>query len=202
MKTLELSTIINTSLNDSFDYQSYRTQVAEFAKAGKTSGAEPLEALVNYTMLNDRRMKRWDKTIKLSDHIKDRIKSFTGKMTWLVLTESWCGDAAHIIPILNKIAEQNDGIELKLVYRDEHPDLMDQFLSNGSRSIPKLIMMDRNREVLATYGPRPSTATRMVNDFKTLYGQLTPEFKEDLQAWYNKDKGATVVLDILDLLKI
>lgn len=173
------------------------------AEEERTSGLEQTEALINYTMLNDRRMKRWDKTIKIADNLTERISQLKTDMTWLVITESWCGDAAHVIPVLNKLALLNDGIDLRLVYRDEHLELMDQFLTNGNRSIAKVIMIDnQTKSVLATYGPRPSEATKMVNDYKVLHGQLTPEFKEDLQRWYNKDKGATVVLDLVNLLGI
>ena len=59
-------------------------------------------------------------------------------------------------------------------------------------------MIKENKEILFTYGPRPSTATKMVEDFKTMHGHLTAEFKEDLQRWYNKDKGQTAFNDLLD----
>ena len=203
MEIKHIETLIDESLKTSLSYQDYRDQVAQMAEEERTSGLEQTEALINYTMLNDRRMKRWDKTIKIADNLTERISQLKTDMTWLVITESWCGDAAHVIPVLNKLALLNDGIDLRLVYRDEHLELMDQFLTNGNRSIAKVIMIDnQTKSVLATYGPRPSEATKMVNDYKVLHGQLTPEFKEDLQRWYNKDKGATVVLDILELLGI
>ena len=78
---------------------------------------------------------------------------------------------------------------------------MDAFLTNGGRAIPKLIMVDNEtNEVKNTFGPRPSQATQMVIDYKTEHGILTPEFKEDLQRWYNKNKGQNVIEDLVNLL--
>ena len=204
MTTLEhisVKDIISESLTKGISYQDYRTLVRDLVEQGSTSGNEKTEALANYTMLNDRRMKRWDKTIKISEEIKDKVSNFKGNMTWLVIAESWCGDAAHVIPVLNKLSELSENIELKLVFRDENEALMDQFLTNGGRAIAKLIMIDNTTgEVVNTFGPRPSEATQMVNDYKTEHGGLTPEFKEDLQGWYNKNKGQNIINDVIALI--
>ncbi|WP_298900728.1 thioredoxin family protein [uncultured Psychroserpens sp.] len=206
MTTLEHITvkdIITESLKKGISYQDYRTLVHQYVEDGSTSGNEKTDALVNYTMLNDRRMKRWDKTVKVSEEIKERLVKFDGHVTWLVITESWCGDAAHVIPVLNKLADLSEGIDLKLVFRDENEELMDQFLTNGGRAIAKLIMIDHTtEEIVHTFGPRPSKATQLVNDYKEEHGTLTPEFKEDLQVWYNKDKGQNIISDIVALLGV
>lgn len=200
---IELRVLIKKSVEHSISYAQYREEVANFAANNSTSGNEKSEALVQYTMLNDRRMKRWDKTVKISDEVRERVSHFKGNITWLVLTESWCGDAAHVVPIINKIAEVSKNIDLKLLYRDENEDLMNQFLTNGGKSIPKLIMIDnQSGEVINSYGPRPSKATQLVNDFKSKNGHLTPEFKEELQYWYNVDKGQNVIADLLELLQL
>lgn len=187
----------------SFSYAQYRKLVKQLVENNSTTGVEKSEALINYTMLNDRRMNRWDKTIKISDDIKSRVASFKGNVTWLVITESWCGDAAHVVPIISKIAELNKNIDLKLILRDENNEIMNQFLTNRARAIPKLIMIDKeSEEVIDTYGPRPSIVTQMVKDYKEFHGQLTPEFKEDLQLWYNRDKGQTIINDLVSLLGV
>ena len=194
---------IETALTQSISYNDYRTLVKHQADKRKTSGPNQTEALINYTILNDRRMKRWDKTVKVDDLTEATIIAYSKKITWLVLTESWCGDAAHVIPVLNKVAELNPNINLKIVFRDEHEELMGQFLTNGGRAIPKLIMIDNDtQEVIGDYGPRPSEATKLVNDYKTKHGKLTLEFKEDLQRWYNNDKGQTTINDLMQLLNL
>ncbi len=204
METLQdnmLNDIISNSLDISISYAEYRTLVSQLTKNNSTTGLEKTEALVNYTALNDRRMKRWDKTVKISEDAITAIENSKRKMTWLVLTESWCGDAAHIMPVINKVAELNENIDYKIVLRDENEALMNEFLTNGAKSIPKLIMIDdETKEVVNTFGPRPSVVTQLVNDYKAEHGKLTLEFKEDLQRWYNKNKGQSTVEDLVVLI--
>lgn len=201
LQDIEINKIIEKSLTSSYSYKDYRKLVEELVVQNSTTGNEKTEVLAEYTRLNDRRMKRWDKTLKISDDSREKIKQFNNRITWLVLTESWCGDAAHVIPVINKIADLNDGIDLRLVLRDENEDLMNGYLTNGAKAIPKLIAIDKETgKVVNTFGPRPSEATKLVNDYKEKYGSLTPDFKQDLQIWYNKDKGQTTISDLEKLL--
>ena len=202
LDTLMINDIISESLQKGMSYSDYRNLVSNLVEEKSTTGLEKTEALANYTQLNDRRMKRWDKTMKVSEEVKSKVENFNRKVTWLVISESWCGDAAHIMPVINKVAELNENIDYKVVLRDENEQLMNQFLTNGGKAIPKLILIDNEtNEVLNTFGPRPVVATDMVNTYKSEYGQITPEFKENLQRWYNKDKGQSTVEDLLSLLK-
>lgn len=195
--------IVNDGLNNAMSYTAFRDLVKTLATTDGTTGVEQSEALIAYTKLNESRMKRWDKTLKISEADQTRIKNFKGSVTWLVIAESWCGDAAHILPVINKVADLNANIDLKVVLRDENDALMNQFLTNGGKSIPKLIMIDNTTgDVVNTFGPRPSIATQLVNDFKAEYKVLTPAFKEQLQTWYNLDKGQSTVGDLLALLKV
>ncbi|SHI40429.1 thioredoxin family protein [Algibacter luteus] len=193
--------IIEKGMKNSLTYENYRALVKQLVEDHATTGNDKSEAMVNYTKLNDKRMKRWDKTIKVSEEVKQIVSEFNQKMTWLVIAESWCGDAAHVLPALNKIAELSDYINMKVVLRDENLELMDFYLTNGARAIPKVIMIDdETGEVINTYGPRPSEAANYVSRFKAKHGSLTPEFKEDLQHWYNNDKGQNVIKDIVEIL--
>ncbi len=193
--------LVQDCLRMSMAYPAYRTLVAELAGGGKTTGQVQSESLIEYTKLNDRRMKRWDKTLKFSEETQEKIASFSGKITWLVLTESWCGDASPSLPVMHKITEINPNIALRIILRDEHLEFMDRFLTKGAMSIPKLIAFDEvKQEVVGDWGPRSSEATKLVEDYKTEHGKLTPEFKQDLQVWYNKDKGQSVIEDLTGLL--
>jgi thiol-disulfide isomerase/thioredoxin len=195
-----MNTVIKDSLQGSMSYSTYRNLVKILVEENSNSGIEKNEDLANYTVLNDKRMNRWDKTLKISEESQLKLSFFNSNITWLVITESWCGDAAHIVPVLYKIAEHIN-INFRVVLRDENLELMDMFLTNGARAVPKLIMIDNvSGEVLNTFGPRPSKATQMVLDYKAKHGVITPEFKEDLQLWYNKDKGQNIVNDITELL--
>ncbi|TNJ44209.1 thioredoxin family protein [Tamlana fucoidanivorans] len=192
-----LHPVVKHSLENSMSYETYSELVNRLVEIKGTTGSDSSEALVEYTKLNQRRMKRWDKTTKVSEATKAMISSLPHKMTWLLITESWCGDAAHVVPVINKLAALNDNIKLHIVLRDEHPELMDMFLTNGARAIPKLLIIDdETGDVLSTFGPRPSEATQMVKAYKGAHGKLTAEFKEELQVWYNKNKGQNIIEDI------
>jgi len=193
--------IIEQSLTNAYTYQDYRDLVQTLLAEGKATGPNQSEELINYSMLNDRRMKRLDKTIKISDETRLEIEKITAPQTWLVLTEGWCGDAAQNLPVLHKMAELNDNINLKLVLRDEHLALMDLFLTNGGRSIPKLIALDSNHNIIDTWGPRPTVVTKMVADYKAKNGTLDAQFKQDLQVWYNKDKGKSTQDDFVKMIQ-
>lgn len=192
--------IILQSLENSISYNQYLKIIDQKVIENSTTGKEKTQVLAEYTKLNQRRMKRWNKTVKISEVHSQQIKSFKAPVTWLVITESWCGDAAHLIPVIAKVASLNPHISLKLVLRDEHPKLMNAFLTNGGKAIPKLIMLDEHLNVLNTFGPRPSKATAMVNNYKAKHGTLSAEFKEELQHWYNKDKGQSTINDLVSLL--
>ncbi len=193
--------IIQASIDRSISYQEYRDLVKQLSDDNSNSGIDKSESLADFTKLNNKRMKRWDKTIKISEQAKEKISSFNKNTTWLIITESWCGDAAHVIPVINKVAELNPNINIKLVLRDDNLELMDMFLTNGGRAIAKVIMLnDETGEVISTYGPRPTEATNLVNDYKEKHGKLTPEFKEDLQQWYNKNKGQNIIEDMIAVL--
>lgn len=199
----QIKNTITESIGKSWSYMEYREKVNQLAATGGTTGENQSEALINYTQLNDRRMKRWDKTLKIPEEIQKKIAQIDRKLTFLVLTESWCGDASPSLPVMNKIAELNPNIKLKIVLRDENLDLMNQFLTNNAMSIPKLIITDsESKDVISDWGPRPYEATRMVEAYKAQHGTLSPEFKEDLQNWYNKDKGQQILQDIVGLLPL
>lgn len=195
--------LVQDFIPKAMDYARYRKLVSELAILGKTTGPNQSEAMINYTKLSDRRMVRWEKTFNISEEIQEKLTHLDRELTFLVLTESWCGDAAASLPILQKIAESTPKIDLKVVLRDESLELMDAFLTHGARSIPKVIVLDSSRqEIVGEWGPRPSLATKMVEDYKAEHGKLTDEFKQELQLWYNKDKGQNILQDILKLLAL
>ena len=191
---------IEKGLRKGLSYQDYRMLISDLISSGKSSGNTQTEGLLHYSKLNDRRMKRLDKTIKLSKETMVAIAAVKEPVIWLVLSEGWCGDAAQILPVINKIASESNFINLKIIFRDEHEELMNYFLTNGGKSIPKLLVLNSNNEVLNTWGPRPDIATKMVQDYKSKHGQLDATFKQELQAWYNKNKGVNIQENLSRLL--
>jgi Thioredoxin len=195
------STLFLEALKNAISYSKYRGLVVNHAANGTSTGDEQTEALIEYTQLNNARMRRLDKTLKVPEAIIERFQNFKENQIWLVLTESWCGDAAQSLPAMNKVAELTNNIDFKIILRDEHPELMNAFLTNGSRSIPKLILFDNEQQkIVVSWGPRPSKATQMVATYKTEHGVLTPEFKKDLQVWYTLDKGQNILEDLAKLI--
>ncbi len=193
--------IIQNSLVTARSYTEYKELILNLLKEGKSTGSSQNDNLFNFTKLNEKRMKRLDKQTKLSETTKEKTQRIQKDFTWLVLTESWCGDAAQTLPILNKFAETNPKIELKVVLRDDNADLMNGFLTNGSKSIPKLIVLEKGtNNVVSTWGPRSEKASNLVNNYKEKHGKLDAEFKKDLQLWYNSDKGVHIERDLVDLL--
>jgi hypothetical protein len=192
--------IIKKSIKKAKTYFEYKYMILDLIKEGKSTGVNQNEDLLNYSRLNNKRMKRLDKQTKLSVLAKEKVQEIEDNFIWLVLTESWCGDAAHVLPVLNKFTEINPKIDLKVVLRDDNEDLMNQFLTNGSKSIPKLIVIDKNNNVVDSWGPRSKVASKMVMDYKQKHGKLDDEFKKDLQIWYNNDKGVNIEKDIVELL--
>ena len=194
--------ILKNALNNSYSYQDYRKTVTDLLQEGKSSGAIQSEALVNYSRLNETRMHRLDKTIAIDLAINSKLESISNQYIWLVIAEGWCGDAAQILPIFNKMSEVSDHIDFKIVFRDDNEALMNLFLTNGSKSIPKLIILDKNAlDVIADWGPRPKGAIDLVQNYKDKFGVIDDTIKAELQMWYLHDKGLSTQKEIMELLK-
>lgn len=196
-----MKALLEKSINKAMDYTQYNMLFKQLVEEERTTG-EFSQMKVDYTKLNFSRTKRLDKTAKVSEEAMEVFKSISNKQTWLVITEPWCGDAAQTLPFLNKIAQEADNIDLKIVLRDDNLELMNQFLTNGSQSIPIVIMIDEDMNVLQTFGPRSKAATKLVSDYKEEHGKIDDAFKEIIQVWYNKDKGISIVNDLVNSLTV
>ena len=196
-----MKSIIKNSLSQSHSYVDYRNYINDILKEGKSTGKEQSEALTHYSELNEARMNRLEKTVKISTEIIQKLNQLNGDYIWLVISEGWCGDAAQILPVIYKMAELSERIDLKIVFRDENEDLMNLFLTNGTKSIPKLIILDKNTlEVLSDFGPRPIGAKQLILDYKAKHGIVDETAKTNLQLWYLHDKGLSIQKEILDLM--
>lgn len=143
-------------------------------------------------------MNRLEKTIKITTEYIQELKQLQGDYIWLVISEGWCGDAAQILPVLHKMAELSEKTDLKIVFRDENEELMKHFLTNGTQSIPKLIIIDKNTlNVLGDYGPRPQGAKQLILDYKAKHGIVDETAKTNLQLWYLHDKGLSVQKELM-----
>ena len=114
---------------------------------------------------------------------------------WLVIAEDWCGDASNTVPILAKFADGMPGIELRLISRDRNPEVMERYLTNGSRSIPIVIVLDDELRELGHWGPRPTAlqAWVMANRGLVPKAELYPQ----VRTWYARDRGETTLREVL-----
>jgi hypothetical protein len=183
------------------NYEAYIKLHQFHADNRSTSGKDQSQFMVDYTQLNYYRCTRAHKTLMLSDEIENFVNSITEKQNWLIITEFWCGDAAQNIPLFARMAELNKNIHLKLCLRDENLDIMNQYLTSGSMSIPILVIMDEDFNDLMVWGPRPDFLQQIVIDFKNNPSKPKEEFYKDIHAWYAKDKTESQQLDFLQKLK-
>ena len=192
---------IEKALNNSFSYLEYRELVIRLISEGKSTGHSQTEDLLKYSQLNETRMNRLEKTIVVPNEISEKLNALPKNYIWLTLTEGWCGDAAQIIPILHKMDEASSKIDLRLVLRDDNDDLMQLFLTNGSKSVPKVIILDKDtKEVVTTWGPRPEPARKLIADYKAKNGVVDEPIKIELQKWYLHDKGLTTMNEFAEVL--
>lgn len=201
MDTQVLNTEITDALKKSMTYDEFQNMVNKLYEDGRVTGNEQSEDLLKYTELNLRRIKRWDKTLKVTEEVKSTFQDYSKKVYWIVIAEGWCGDVAHSLPVINKAAELNENINLRVVLRDQNESFMNHFLTKGARSIPKLVMVDKESlEVLQVWGERPAPATKLIKDYKEENDKVDDYIKEELQGWYNRDKGQTTLKELADLL--
>ena len=188
--------------NQRMNYNDYQRLFSEILNGNITDSPYTDPHYLDYVKLNESRQNRWLKTGKLSTETRSTIQSIATEQHWLLITEPWCGDAAQLLPIFNKMSLASEGkIEMKIVLRDEHLELMDHFLTNNARAIPKLIVIDKNTyEALAHWGPRPKGAVELIQNYKKQHGVVDETAKADLQLWYLHDKGVSTQNEILDIM--
>ena len=197
-------------LTTAMSYQQYVQKIKDLLSEGKTSTSTINNSpnLIHYTEMNLQRMHRLDKTTHLLDETIESVKKINEKQTWLVITEGWCGDASQIIPVIEKMAELNPLIRHLMIFRDEHEDLMTAFLTDESRSIPKLIILDDEGHVFHTWGPRPQALQERVMQEKIKMLAMPKEerkiyfdeVKTEVQKWYNNDKTHEIQREIIGII--
>ncbi|WP_140937174.1 thioredoxin family protein [Sphingobacterium lumbrici] len=154
---------------------------------------------LSYTKLNWSRMNRWLKKFEANAHTQSIIHAIQRPQHWILITEPWCGDAAHSVPQIYNMVKDNPHIQLNLQLRDSPPLLIDDYLTNGGKSIPKLVIRNAANEDLAIWGPRPQKANVLFQSMKS-EGKSFDEKKEALQRWYNEDKGLEIQNELAALL--
>jgi hypothetical protein len=100
------------------------------------------------------------------------------------------------------MAELNKKIELCILLRDENLEIMDQYLTDGGRAIPKLVCLDaQNLGEIGTWGPRPEPAQQMVREYKEKEDRPYSELAKDLHKWYAEDQTNTLQQEMLQKIE-
>lgn len=175
----------------------------EYVKIGEQRLQNPAneqeKSFAEYYQLGLQRMERFLKVYSTDEEQLADLKSknFNGKI--LIISEVWCGDASATVPVIEKFFEGKN--EVQIFLRDSDPSLIDQFLTDGSQSIPKVIILDENYNVINSWGPRPKYGHELLLKYKADPENFPKEqFYHDLQIYYSRNKGKDAISELLELL--
>ncbi len=195
-----MMTLFDTATQQ-FSYETFLNLAASLLKENKTTGNNQSDEYLHYSRLNLQRMKRWNKTYSLPEDFMEKL-NHVAPQHWFVITEAWCGDSAQNLPVIAKIAASSEGkISLKIVLRDDNPGIIDQYLTNGSKSIPILAAFGRNGNRIFRWGPRPEAAQALMAAWKNDPNPKSFEdFELEMHNWYHQNKGADTLAELSALL--
>ncbi|NCS80455.1 MAG: thioredoxin family protein [Ignavibacteria bacterium CG08_land_8_20_14_0_20_37_9] len=197
---MKSSTPAWNKIEQSFSYQEFFNKVqAEALQPLPGAISSDDNKLHEYKKLNLQRMKRIEKTFHVSEELEQTLLSIKYPQLWTIITEGWCGDSAQNLPAIAKIAKVNLVIKLQIIERDNNLEIMDLYLTNGTRSIPMLISSDTDGNEIFRWGPRPKEAQQLVNRLKS-EGIEHDKFIEQLHLWYAKNKGIALEMEFINLL--
>lgn len=190
-------------IENGFSYSEFVEFTEKLVEEKRTTGANQSEAYLDYTRMCLQRMNRWNKTAKVSAKMTHLMESIQESQIWLIITEAWCGDGAQSIPYLAKLAELNPKIKLRIIMRDEYPEIMDAYLTNGARSIPKLVAFTEDLKVeLFTWGPKPLYLMNRHKEYKhDSKGLSYSGFLEEIHLWYAKNKNQDLEAELFPLIQ-
>ena len=181
------------------NWHQYQQKFIEILDGSDTSVPYDKKVYLEYVKLNQSRINRWMKKPMILGETAAALTNIQTPLKWILITEPWCGDAAHSTPIIYQMTELSDKIDLEIQLRDTNSEI-DHYLTNGSKSIPKLIVRDQNDQDLFVWGARPEACQKMVVELKE-----KPISSQDktmrIQQWYNKDAGQSIQSEIVNLLQ-
>lgn len=202
MKTIVKHPITHEIIEQARSYHEFNQWVEELYAQEQTTNGDNSPAKLEYTKLNIQRTNRLNKRAEVVPEVGELVKKIDRSQVWLVITEGWCGDSAQVLPYIHKIAELNPLVQVKVIPRDEYPEIMDAFLTNGSRSIPKIIFLDADSlEVYGEWGPRPAAIQEIHIAEKKNPEIGVEQANLNLHRWYTKDKGTHIQEEVAEILR-
>lgn len=201
MPTINSTTVDENIIKSSIDYNNYRLKIDQLLEKNLSTGPLQNETLLEYSRLNVHRMNRLDKHTAIPESLQNELAKIKRNMIWLTITEGWCGDAAQILPVLNKMTALNNNTELRMILRDEHPDFMNNYLTNGTRAIPIVVGIDAETfEELFVWGPKPKPAMNILKQLKNDTSVTKNERIQAIQLWYSRDRSASLFNEFEEIL--
>lgn len=180
------------------DFQGYQNLFEKILKGDEVAKPYDDPQLREFVRLNSSRMNRWLKTASINEKLKSRIQSIPNPQRWIVITEPWCGDASHSVPFFHLLSQLNPLIRVDYELRDSPPHRIQDYLTNGSKAIPVLIVKDAGENDLFTWSSRPAEAEQLRERLRK--ENTHPDtIKTHLQQWYNMDKGRSLQEELLAL---
>ncbi|WP_310394404.1 thioredoxin family protein [Hymenobacter sp.] len=184
-----------------YTYAEFRALVGTLAAEGRTTGPDQSPGLARYTSQNQAHLDRASAT-QLLPALVNHLAHLARPEQWLVLGEAWCGDTAHTLPILARLAAESAGhVALHVLLRSDHPALMAAHQTNGANSIPKLIRRDAATGAdLGDWGPRPAAAQALSHALHADKSLHINQVIKGMNEWYAADNGRSVQQELLALL--
>ena len=186
-----------------FTYETYLKNFETWVKNKETSSKNATDNLNEFTKLNLARTQRIHKTIAINSQLQKVVEGLQHHYSWVIFTEAWCGDSAQNLPVIAELAKLNrEKIKLYILLRDQNLELMDNYLTNGARAIPKLISVNETLGKEAfVWGPRPAPAQELLTAWKRDPDRESWEdFEKELHGWYTKDKMQSIQHELIQVL--
>lgn len=152
------------------------------------------------TRMNLQRTLRLERTWQPTPQLAARLMRINVPQTWLVLSEPWCGDSAQCLPCLGVAARLSPLVRLRVLRRDAHPEVMDRYLTRGTRSIPVLVALADDGSELFRWGPRPAAAQAVVEAARAA-GLDKHVVQERLHLFYGRDRGRALDAELVAVLE-
>lgn len=198
---MNISSLPLNRLEYNFDFDQFMDKVRWLVENHQTTGNDPTEKRIEFTALNLKRMERIQKTMQLNPEAKMLMEQ-SFPQHWVVITEAWCGDSAQNLPVIASMVNASQGkIKLTIILRDQYPEWMEHFHTEGTQSIPKLVVFDQHGDLLFTWGSRPAMAQEIVKEWQRHRETETKDEMElKLHTWYAKNRGVDIQQELISLI--
>jgi len=179
----------------------------EFHK-GKFEKGLPYEAYMDASPDDNQRWQEVYEKLTLTDAQKELLGGFTRKMNVLCMSGAWCGDCVRQGPMLQRIAEASDMIDLRYLDRDLNPDLRERLRVLGGMRVPIVIFLSEDFLECGRFGAKTlSTYRRMAAEQVgiTCPTGIIPspenELAIGLQEWVDMFERAQLALRLAPMLR-